>query len=205
VNALLNHDGTGQNPSVPERGACSILSQVGRIPAVMCGKASMTWQWGIQSDEARRKIMALVNEPEPELRSSEPQQVSEPAQFNAEIFDPPTNCRSDAGKEFSVMTVFPGGVVAVDATDFRQNGGNWYREIYRDCWIHESQLRWLDVPPISDGQVELNLRQSSIENGYSTGITTSNSSSRCNSPEALDRAGKKCGRRATTVRRRRKR
>lgn len=149
VNAALNHDGQGQEPNITNpRGSCSTLSQVGQIPAMICGKSAMTWQWGIQAKDAQNKVAALMESEvyearNPQQTSQQTQQASQQAEFNAEIFEPPTNCRADAGKEFAVVTVFPRGVVLVDADNPKQNEGTWYRETYKNCWVHESQLRWL--------------------------------------------------------------
>ncbi len=64
--------------------------------------------------------------------------------FNAEIIDPPTNCRSNPGSDNSVQQVLQRGDVLIDrensAVDIR--GNIWYREKYLGCWIHQSQLQF---------------------------------------------------------------
>lgn len=202
VNTVPNHDGQGQEPDITNpRGSCSVLSQTGRIPAVMCGKSATTWQWGIQSDEARRNVMAIM---EPEVYEERQSQTPQPDQteFNAEIFDPPSNCRSDAGKEYSVVTTFPRGVVAVEANSPKTNEGNWYREIHQNCWIHESQLRWLGVAPSpQEDEVYAERPQTVIVQPPAQVVgSTSSSSGRCNSPTDRDIRGNACGGRASSHR-----
>jgi len=64
--------------------------------------------------------------------------------FNAEIFDPPSNCRVSPRVNSSVQQVLQKGDVLVDRgnpqTDSR--GGLWYREEYLGCWLHNSQIRF---------------------------------------------------------------
>jgi hypothetical protein len=64
--------------------------------------------------------------------------------FNAEITDPPTNCRSNPGAGNSVQQVLQRGDVLVDVTNpiVDTKGNNWYREQYLGCWIHQSQLQF---------------------------------------------------------------
>lgn len=186
INAGLNHDGNGKSPSVPEVGSCSLLRQDGRIPAMICGKSAMTWQWGIQSEDARAKVLAVMNPPEP-VRVSD---VAEnPANFQwAKVFAPPSNCRTDAGKEFPVRTTFTGvSDVEVDTANPRANAGSWYREARSNCWIHESQIQFETVTT-QDQSVE-------------TGATPrSGGSGLCATPDDVDSRGRRCGRRAASVR-----
>jgi hypothetical protein len=64
--------------------------------------------------------------------------------FNAEIIDPPSNCRIKPGTTNAIQKVLQQGDVMVDranpATDSK--GKLWYREQYLNCWIHQSQLRF---------------------------------------------------------------
>jgi hypothetical protein len=81
---------------------------------------------------------APVSIPEPES----PQVNS--SRFNAEIFDPPSNCRIGPGSDSDVKQVFQKGDVLVDrnnpATD--RKGEAWYRESDLGCWLHHSQIRF---------------------------------------------------------------
>jgi hypothetical protein len=64
--------------------------------------------------------------------------------FNAEIADPPSNCRIKPGATNAIQKVLQQGDVMVDranpATD--GNGKLWYHEQHQNCWIHQSQLRF---------------------------------------------------------------
>ena len=72
------------------------------------------------------------------------QGLSENSRFNAEIVDPPTNCRSNPGSGNSVQQVLQRGDILVDRSNPRSGSGGstWYQEKYLGCWIHESQLRF---------------------------------------------------------------
>jgi hypothetical protein len=199
INAGLNHNGNGQSPSGVEKGSCSLLRQDGIVPAMICGRSAMTWQWGIQSEEAREKIFALMNPPEP-IRPVSTSQSIEDSEFNAEIADPPSNCREGAGKEFTVVTTFPSGVVAVDVANSRQNGGNWYREVHNNCWIHESQLQWIESTT-REQPVETSQTTSTYS---SSGISSSSGARQCVSSSDVDSRGRRCGGRAASSRRKRR-
>jgi hypothetical protein len=76
---------------------------------------------------------------------SSPQTVVATNAFNAEIFDPPSNCRVGPGKDLQVKKLLrQKGDVLVDranpATDSK--GELWYREQHLDCWLHNSQIRF---------------------------------------------------------------
>ncbi len=73
-----------------------------------------------------------------------PTKSSQTSQFNAEIFDPPSNCRSAPTTEGEVQQVLEKGDVLVDrnAPQTDAEGGTWYREQFLSCWVHESQLRF---------------------------------------------------------------
>lgn len=58
--------------------------------------------------------------------------------FNAYVYDPPSNCRASASKSGRVATVFERGFINVEPGN-SVNG--WYRESYKDCYIHESQFK----------------------------------------------------------------
>jgi hypothetical protein len=61
-------------------------------------------------------------------------------EFNAIVFDPPSNCRAMADSASPVVISFKQyGEVAVNARN-PQNG--WYFEVLNECWIHESQLKF---------------------------------------------------------------
>jgi hypothetical protein len=69
---------------------------------------------------------------------------SPPSGFNAEIFDSPTNCRSGSGKANSVVKVFSNGPILVDQKNPQADtqGSLWFKELYQNCWVHESQLKF---------------------------------------------------------------
>jgi hypothetical protein len=61
-------------------------------------------------------------------------------EFNAIVFDPPSNCRANPGNDGEIVRKFEQyGEVAVNARN-PQNG--WYFEVLNTCWIHESQLQF---------------------------------------------------------------
>ena len=64
--------------------------------------------------------------------------------FNAEIMDPPSNCRSNPSSNASIQKVLQLGDVLVDRSNVGKdsNGEIWYREQYLGCWIHNSQLQF---------------------------------------------------------------
>ena len=90
--------------------------------------------------------------PEPPTETVTPkpktQALNQPASnssgFNAQITDPPSNCRSGPGKDNSVVQELQKGDVLVDQQRSQSDsaGGSWYREEYLNCWIHASQLQF---------------------------------------------------------------
>ncbi len=64
--------------------------------------------------------------------------------FNAEIMDPPSNCRSNPSSNASIQKVLQLGDVLVDRSNVGKDskGEIWYREQYLGCWIHNSQLQF---------------------------------------------------------------
>ena len=64
--------------------------------------------------------------------------------FNAEIFDAPSNCRVGPGTGSAVKKSMQSGDILVDRSNPQRdsNGESWYREEYQGCWIHSSQLRF---------------------------------------------------------------
>jgi hypothetical protein len=200
INAGLNYDGKGKNPPGIEVGSCSLLRQDGRVPAMICGKSATTWQWGIQTEAARSRVWALFNPPEP-VRESVVDVADSPANFQwAKVFDPPSNCRSGAGRDFPVQTTYTGvSDVQVDVANPQENSGNWYRESRVNCWIHESQIQF-EEPSISKEQVESNFAESN-QISTSSSISSSSMSGRCDSPNDRDSAGRRCGKRAASGRR----
>ena len=83
-----------------------------------------------------------VNTPEPSTPKPAAQPVNE--NFNAEIFDPPSNCRALPGTTSSVVRSFQRGDVLVDRNNAQldSKGEIWYKELYVGCWIHNSQIRF---------------------------------------------------------------
>ena len=75
--------------------------------------------------------------------SISPQGTSENSKFNAEIIDPPSNCRSNPGSGNPVQQVLQRGDILVNRSNpGYAGGGTWYQEQYLGCWIHESQMRF---------------------------------------------------------------
>ncbi|MBD1848478.1 hypothetical protein [Leptolyngbya sp. FACHB-711] len=68
------------------------------------------------------------------------------ANFNAEVFDPPSNCRAqpETGR---VVKVFAKGIIKVNPDRHLPGAEDWYYETYQNCWIHQSQFRWLPKAP----------------------------------------------------------
>jgi Excalibur calcium-binding domain len=64
--------------------------------------------------------------------------------FNAEIFDPPSNCRSGPTSRSAVVKSLQRGDVLVDRNNFQldASGASWFREMYLNCWLHESQIQF---------------------------------------------------------------
>ena len=64
--------------------------------------------------------------------------------FNAEVFDPPSNCRIRPEANSSVKQVLQKGDVLVDRNNPQTDskGEFWYREQYLGCWLHNSQIRF---------------------------------------------------------------
>jgi hypothetical protein len=61
-------------------------------------------------------------------------------EFNATVFDPPSNCRADRTSDSAIVKTFAqAGKVAVDA---RNPVNGWYFEVLQKCYIHESQIRF---------------------------------------------------------------
>ena len=86
-----------------------------------------------------------ATEPAPTKKASNtPQRTLQNSEFNAEINDPPTNCRSNPGSANSVQQVLQRGDVLVNRSNPRYDAGGstWYQEQYLGCWIHESQMRF---------------------------------------------------------------
>ena len=87
---------------------------------------------------AKSKVIAMANS------AIDPQGTSENSGFNAEIIDPPTNCRSNPGSGNPVQQVLQRGDILVNRSNPRYDtgGSTWYQEKYLGCWIHESQIRF---------------------------------------------------------------
>ena len=85
---------------------------------------------------------APVSSPSVAIDPSKSPQVSNG--FNAEIMDPPSNCRSNPSEFSPVQKVLDLGDILVDRANVGRDskGGIWYREQYLGCWIHNSQLQF---------------------------------------------------------------
>jgi hypothetical protein len=79
------------------------------------------------------KEVAPANQPAPSVSN-----------FNAEIFDPPSNCRSGPTSSSAVVKSLQRGDVLVDRGNFQLDaaGASWFREINLNCWLHESQIQF---------------------------------------------------------------
>jgi hypothetical protein len=80
----------------------------------------------------------------PASPSPAPSTAPQVGSFNAEVFDPPSNCRAGANKTSAVKQVLQKGDVLVDRGNPQKDaeGKLWYQEQYLDCWIHQSQIRF---------------------------------------------------------------
>jgi len=87
----------------------------------------------------------------PQVETSVPKSQPEPTStssasnnFNAEIFDPPSNCRANPGTNSLVQKVLQRGDVWVDRANPRTDskGETWYKENFLGCWLHRSQIRF---------------------------------------------------------------
>jgi hypothetical protein len=95
--------------------------------------------------------------------------VKEPdvnSKFNAEVFDPPSNCRTGPGSGNAVKEVLQRGDVLVDynspQTDTK--GEAWYREQHLGCWLHHSQVRSLAMDDEGDAPERLASKPGAVEN-----------------------------------------
>lgn len=63
--------------------------------------------------------------------------------FNAEIFDPPSNCRTGPGTDNPVHKALQKGDILIDINNPKMDrkGEIWYEEQYLGCWLHHSQIR----------------------------------------------------------------
>jgi hypothetical protein len=105
------------------------------------------------SDESDRTQLSAQPSAVPEsikpssslVKSDKLKQVeSSPSDFNAEIFDPPSNCRSGPGKSNALVKAFQRGDVLVDQKHPQADaqGAMWFKEQYANCWVHESQIKF---------------------------------------------------------------
>jgi hypothetical protein len=64
--------------------------------------------------------------------------------FNAKIFDPPSNCRSGPTSSSAGVKSLQRGDVLVDRGNFQLDvaGAEWFRETHLNCWLHESQIQF---------------------------------------------------------------
>jgi hypothetical protein len=99
-----------------------------------------------QSNESRAEpTESSQASPNPKISQSDGSKAEpNPSGFNAEIFSPPTNCRSGPGKNNSVIKVFSRGDVLVDQKNSQADaqGSTWFKELYANCWVNESQLKF---------------------------------------------------------------
>jgi hypothetical protein len=89
-------------------------------------------------------------------KSLSSEETSATSKFNAEVFEPPSNCRAGAGSKNAVKEVLQRGNVLVDRANPQTDdkGTAWYREQYLGCWIHHSQLRFKSEAVGIDNQRE---------------------------------------------------
>jgi Excalibur calcium-binding domain len=86
-------------------------------------------------------------DPKPEQSKRIDQDIQPSETFNAEIFDPPSNCRATPDLNGVVQKVLDKGDVLIDKGSPTANqDGTWYREKYLNCWIHSSQLQHKGEP-----------------------------------------------------------
>ena len=97
------------------------------------------------TDLTRRNSPSISPTPStvPEIATS-PQAVSSEGIFNAELFEPPSNCRTAPKKSSGVQQVLrQKGDILVDRENSQADskGEIWYKEKYLGCWLHYSQIR----------------------------------------------------------------
>ena len=80
----------------------------------------------------------------PSLALDPPKDPAPSTDFNAEIMDPPSNCRSNPSSNSPIQKVLQLGDILVDRSNVGKDskGDIWYREQYLGCWIHNSQLQF---------------------------------------------------------------
>ena len=93
------------------------------------------------TNPVEQKREAVTPKPE-NLKLNQPDSNQIP--FNAQIFDPPSHCRSTPGTDSSVVQNLQKMDVTVDQQSPQTDsvGGLWYQETSLNCWIHESQLKF---------------------------------------------------------------
>jgi hypothetical protein len=132
-------DSMKQAPSTSSETPTTAPSETSVIPTPIAQAAiSATEPVG----EPVKPAPAATVSPSPVSRS----QVVASANFNAEVFDPPSNCRAqpETGR---VVKVFAKGIIKVDPDRHLPGAEDWYYETYQNCWIHQSQFRWLPKAP----------------------------------------------------------
>jgi hypothetical protein len=120
----------------------SVLSGVGNNPPnVQTDKRSPS-QERQSTPEVSSK--AMPKKAVPPAKSLPSEEMNTTSKFNAEVFDPPSNCRMAPSTDSSVKQVLQHGDVLLDQSNPQtdQQGNAWYREQYLGCWIHHSQIHF---------------------------------------------------------------
>jgi hypothetical protein len=115
---------------------------VGDLPAPKLVNNEPTCSEGTVSLSLTTKAETPTQSTPQNIKSSS--NPSDMSGFNAEIFAPPSNCRSAPNETASVQKILDKGDVLVDKDSSQKNekGESWYQEKYLGCWIHQSQLRF---------------------------------------------------------------
>lgn len=93
-----------------------------------------------------RETATSISPPAANSSSASKSQYVASADFNAEVFDPPSNCRAQP-KNGKVIKVFDRGLIKVDPSRHLPGAESWFFETYQNCWIDQSQFRWLPKLP----------------------------------------------------------
>lgn len=113
-----------------------------------------------------------------------------------------TNCRSQPSTNSRVVRTFSKGVVRVDTMLMGDDGYGWGLEAYNNCWVRADLLT--DLGPGHDAN-EVFLYHQSLKRNQTSHRASGRRlsiprSGRCVLPSDRDSRGRRCGRRAASVR-----
>jgi Excalibur calcium-binding domain len=161
VSCILGLLGVSVLGSRPQEQSSRTVSDVASLPSPTISPESSSQNVAPRSspipkpESSSPKLLAKTDQIQPleqslESASSPPQttETSPATTPNAEIVDPPSNCRIAPGTENAVNQILQRGDVTVDreAPRFDGKGDEWYQEKNMGCWLHHSQIRFPDQP-----------------------------------------------------------